>query len=38
MVQDEVHKLIEVNNALTAEIHAVVAKGAAPGAAPSTPA
>src|SRR6201996_3401248 len=32
VVQDEVHKLIEVNNALTAEIHAVVAKGAAPGA------
>src|SRR6201992_3595191 len=30
VVQDEVHKLIKINNDLTAEIHAMVAKGSAP--------
>ena len=29
IMQGEIHKLIEVNNALTAEIHAAVAKGGA---------
>jgi hypothetical protein len=29
LIQDDVHKLIKINNDLTAEIHAIVAKGAA---------
>ena len=28
VIQDDVHKLIKINNDLTAEIHAIVAKGA----------